>query len=188
MATTLTPNRFHDEFGTPKGRAVTKLRDYMTAYVQEFIRNSPFVIMATSDVDGRCDTSPKGGKPGFVRLLDERHLLLPDVAGNKLFQSYSNMDGNPHVGLLFFIPGVNDTVRVNGRVTIVDKAELERRNIEMSLYNSDDNSKHLQGILISVEEAYGHCPRALKFSQLWDVEQIQANQANRPVSDRPYDS
>jgi hypothetical protein len=188
MTATVAPNRFHEKFGTPKGRAVTKLKAYMTSYVQEFIRHSPFVIMATSNRDGRCDTSPKGGKPGFVRVLDERHLLLPDVAGNKLFQSYANMDENPCVGLLFFIPGVDDTVRVNGTVTMVDKDELERRNIEMSLYNPDDNARHLQGILIEVEEAYGHCPRALKFSQLWNVEQIQANQTHRPVSDRPVDS
>jgi PPOX class probable FMN-dependent enzyme len=188
MTTAVTPNRFADTFGYPQGRAVTKLKDYMTPYVQEFIRHAPFAIMATSDSDGRCDTSPKGGKPGFVRVLDERHLLLPDVAGNKLFQSYQNIDSNPHVGLLFFIPGVNDTVRVNGIASIIDKAELERRNIAMSLYNPDDNARHLQGLLITVEEAYGHCPRALKFSQLWDVGTIQANQARRPVSDRPYDS
>lgn len=190
MATTITPtpNRFQAQFGTPSGRAVTKLRDYMTPYVQDFIRHSPFVVMATSDQAGRCDTSPKGGKPGFVYVVDDRHLLLPDVAGNKLFQSYGNMDSNPHVGLLFFIPGVNDTVRVNGKVTIVDKEALAQRHIDMALYNPDDNARHLQGILIEVEEAYGHCPRAFKFSQLWDVEQIQAHQANRPISDRPYDS
>ena len=186
--TTVAPNRFADVFGYPKGRAVTKLKDYMTPYVQAFIRQAPFVIMATSDADGRCDASPKGGKPGFVRVLDERHLLLPDVAGNKLFQSYQNMDGNPYVGLLFFIPGINDTVRVNGKVSIVDKQELERRNIAMSLYNPDDNARHLQGILIEVEESYGHCPRALKFSQLWDVEAIAANQAERPVPNRADDS
>jgi uncharacterized protein len=188
MTTTVAPNRFADTFGYPQGRAVTKLRDYMTPYVQEFIRLAPFVIMATSDSDGRCDASPKGGKPGFVQVLDDRHLLLPDVAGNKLFQSYQNVDGNPHVGLLFFIPGVNDTVRVNGTATVIDQAELEQRQIPMALYNPDEKAKHLQGLLITVEEAYGHCPRALKFSQLWDVDTIQANQAQRPVSDRPYDS
>jgi hypothetical protein len=186
--TTVAPNRFADTFGYPQGRAVTKLRDYMTLYVQEFIRLAPFVIMATSDSDGRCDASPKGGKPGFVKVLDERHLLLPDVAGNKLFQSYQNVDSNPHVGLLFFIPGVNDTVRVNGAASIIDQAELEQRQITMALYNPDEKAQHLQGLLITVEEAYGHCPRALKFSQLWDVDTIQANQAQRPVSDRPYDS
>jgi len=190
MAITVTPNRFADMFGypNPTGRAVTKLKDYMTSYVQEFIQHAPFVIMATGDAEGRCDASPKGGKPGFVRVLDERHLLLPDVAGNKLFQSYQNVDTNPHVGLLFFIPGVNDTVRVNGTAAIVDKQALERRNIALSLYEPDENAKHLQGLLITVEEAYGHCPRALKFSRLWDVEMIQAHQTNRPISDRPYDS
>ena len=190
MATTITPthNRFHNQFGTPSGRAVTKLRDHMTDYVQDFIQQSPFVVMATSNQAGHCDASPKGGQPGFVRVLDDRHLLLPDVAGNKLFQSYSNMDGNPHVGLLFFIPGINATVRVNGKIVMITKEELEQRQIDMSLYNPDDNARHLQGILIEVEESYGHCPRAFKFSQLWNIEQIQTNQTHRPVSDRPSDS
>ena len=70
--------------------------------------------MATCSPEGRCDASPKGGHPGFVRILDDRHLLVPDVAGNKLFQSYQNMDQNAHVGLIFFIPGISEVVRVNG--------------------------------------------------------------------------
>lgn len=185
---TVAPNRFADMFGYPKGRAVTKLKDFMTPFVQEFIQHSPFCVLSTSDSAGRCDASPKGGKPGFVRVLDERHLLVPDVAGNKLFQSYQNMDSNPHVALLFFIPGVNETVRVNGKATIVDRLELERLNVALSLHYTDENSKLLQGILIEVEEAYAHCPRALKFSNLWDVETISAHQAERPISDRPYDS
>ncbi len=190
MAIAVKPNRFAEKFGypNPEGRAVTKVKDYMTAYVQDFVRKAPFMIMATSDAAGHCDASPKGGQPGFVKVLDARHLLVPDVAGNKLFQSYQNLDTNPHVGLLFFIPGVNDTVRVNGRVTIVDKDALEQQNIALALYNPDDNAKHLQGIIVEVQEAYGHCPRALKFSQLWDVETIQHNQGQRPVSDRPFDS
>jgi uncharacterized protein len=190
MTTAIKPNRFGETFGypDPNGRAVLKLRDSMTPYVQDFIRQSPFMIMASSDADGHCDASPKGGQPGFVKVLDERHVLIPDVAGNKLFQSYQNFEANPHVGLLFFIPGVNDTVRVNGRVTIVDKEALAQQNIALSLYNPDDNSRHLQGIIVEVDEAYGHCPRALKFSQLWDVEVIQKHQAQRPVSNRPFNS
>jgi len=190
MAIAVKPNRFAEKFGypNPNGRAVTKVKDYMTSYVQDFIRHAPFMIMATGDEAGHCDASPKGGQPGFVKVLDERHLLVPDVAGNKLFQSYQNLDTNPHVGLLFLIPGVNDTVRVNGTVRIVDKDELEEQNLTLSLYNPDDNAKHLQGLVVEVEEAYGHCPRALKFSQLWDIDTIQANQEHRPVSDRPFDS
>ena len=185
---TVTGNRFTDEFGYPKGRVTTKVKPYMTDYVQEFIRHCPFAVMATSDASGQCDSSPKGGRPGFVRVLDEKHLLFPDVAGNKLFQSYQNVEANPHIGLLFMIPGVNDTVRVNGKATIVDKQELDRQNIELSLYEHDDNSKHLQGMLIEVTESYGHCPRAFKFSQIWDTEVIAANQARRPLPERDTSS
>jgi hypothetical protein len=181
---TVACNRFAEAFGYPAGRAATKVKDYMTEYVQEFIKNSPFAVMATSDSEGHCDASPKGGKPGFVKVLDERRLLFPDVAGNKLFQSYQNLDANPQVGLVFMIPGVNDTVRVNGRVTIVDKEELDKLDVEVSLYEIDDRSHHLQGIIIEVEESYGHCPRAYTFSHLWDVETIAAHQAKRPIPDR----
>ena len=91
------------------------------------------------------------------------------------------MDANPHVGLIFLIPGVNDTVRVNGRVTIVDQEELNRKDVEVSLYEPDERGYHLQGIIIEVDEAYGHCPRALHFSQFWNTETIEEHTANRPV-------
>ena len=181
-------NRFTEQFGHPNERVATKVKSHMTAYVQEFIRCAPFAVMATSDRDGRCDASPKGGRPGFVQVLDDSHLLFPDVAGNRLFQSYQNMDSNPHIGLVFFIPGVNDTVRVNGKVIIVDQEALNQRKIEVSLHNPDDRAKYLQGIVIEVEESYGHCPRALQFSQLWDAQEILSNQANRPISVRPTSS
>ncbi len=181
-------SRFHSQFGFPSGRAVTKLKGHLPPWIQEFVRNAPFAVMATTDSQGNCDASPKGGKPGFVKVLDEKHLLFPDVAGNKLFQSYQNVDGNPHVGLIFFIPGVNDTVRVNGRATVVSKDELERQNIELSLYELDDNSKHLQGMLVEVDEAYSHCPRALKFSKLWDTEEISKNLNNSPLPMRDDDN
>ncbi len=175
---------FNGQFGPPSERAVKKLKGHLTPWVQEFVQNAPFVIMATADADGRCDASPKGGKPGFVKVIDDRRLLLPDVAGNKLFQSYQNLETNPYVGLIFFIPGLNDTVRVNGRASVVSKDELDRRNIELSLYETDDNSRHLQGLLVEVEESYSHCPRALKFSRLWDAEEIGSNKANSPVGER----
>lgn len=177
-------SRFNGQFGPPSERAVKKLKGHLTPWVQEFVRHAPFVVMATADPEGRCDASPKGGKPGFVKVLDENRLLLPDVAGNKLFQSYQNLDGNPYVGLIFFIPGLNDTVRINGRASIVGKGELDQQNIELSLYETDDNSRHLQGLLIEVEESYSHCPRALKFSKLWDPAEITQNRANPPITDR----
>ena len=161
-ATTIVQNdsRFNDQFGEMSPRAKEKVKGEMSDFVQKFIAASPFAVMASADPDGNCDASPKGGKAGFVKVIDSTRLLLPDVAGNRLFQSYQNMDTNPHVGLLFMIPGINDTV-------------------------TDDNSKHLQGIIINVEESYTHCPRAYNFAKLWDAEQITENQTNRPIPLRP---
>ena len=178
-------NRFTDVFGLPKETTAAKVKDHLSPYVQEFIKASPFAVMATSGSDGQADASPKGGKPGFVKVLDERHLLFPDIAGNKLFQSYLNVDVNPKIGLVFFIPGLDDTVRVNGAVIIVSKEELERQNLEVALYELDDRSLHLQGMLVEVVEAYTHCPRALTFSHLWDTGNIQTNQETRPIMVKP---
>ena len=168
-------NPFNQQFGHPTERAANKVKDALPEPVKDFIRQSPFIVMATSNREGWCDASPKGGMPGFVKILDERHLLIPDIAGNKLFQSYLNMSDNPRVGLVFFIPGCPDVARVNGKVTIVSAEEVKRLEVEAAVHNPDDRTVVLQGILIEVEEAYGHCPRALNFGRVWDVERIQAN-------------
>ncbi len=170
-------NIFREQFGEPADRTKAKVRPYMIEWVQEFIRQSPFAILSSSSATGQCDASPKGGKPGFVKVLDEYHLLIPDVAGNRLFQSYENLASNPQVGLLFFIPGQNCTARVNGTVEIVDKEKLAAMNVQMEIFNPDDHAKIWQALLLTVDEAYSHCPRALKFSNLWDVETIARNQA-----------
>ncbi|MCB0187650.1 MAG: pyridoxamine 5'-phosphate oxidase family protein, partial [Caldilineaceae bacterium] len=88
-------NLFQAQFGKPSGRAATKVVPYMDEWVQTYIRNAPFAVLSTSNGEGHCDASPKGGKPGFVKVLDETHLLIPDVAGNRLFQSYDNVSRNP---------------------------------------------------------------------------------------------
>ena len=172
---TVFDNSFTRQFGFPKGRSTTKVKGYLMENEKDFIRESPFLVMATSGVDGSCDASPKGGKPGFVKVLDDSTLLVPDVAGNRLFQSYLNISENPNVGLVFFIPGVRETVRVNGRVKIVSNEELSRLEIDLEVHNPDDNSSVLQGMVVEIEEAYGHCPRALAFSEFWDGQQIDAN-------------
>ena len=174
-------NRFQAQFGPPSERVREKVRDRMEQPIQEFIRHAPFAVMATSNERGECDASPKGGTPGFVRVVDERHLLLPDVKGNRLFQSYENIDANGRVGLIFFIPGVNKTARVNGIAQVVDAEEMARRSVELSVYDPDENAQMLQGLLIEVEEAYLHCPRALNFSSLWDTETIDNNRRESPV-------
>ena len=135
--------------------------------------------MATSNAKGECDASPKGGLPGFVKVLNDRQLFIPDVAGNKLFHGYGNLETNPRVGLVFFIPGHNNTVRINGRVKVIDRDELNDVQLEVS--NPDERAEILQGLLLDVEESYSHCPRALKFSNLWDVNLIAKNIARPPV-------
>ena len=165
-------NRFTRSHGKPRERTVAKVKGYMTDEVKEFIEKAPFVVMATSDGQGHCDASPKGGKPVYIKIVDDSHILVPDVAGNRLFQSYQNMNENPHVGLVFLIPGRDDTVRVNGRVRIVMDDELDKMEVELAVKFRDDNSKLLQGILVEVEESYTHCPRAFKFAGLWDVDEI----------------
>ena len=120
-------NKYTKAFGLPIERVQNKTKDFLTGPIKDSIAESPVLVMATSSSDGRCDASPKGGKPGFVRVLDDAHLLVPDVAGNKLFQSYQNMDENPHVGLIFFIPGLSDVVRVNGKVVQVTREELDKK-------------------------------------------------------------
>lgn len=171
-------NRFTQAFGMPAERIQTKTRPYLTDPIKAFIAESPMLVMATSDREGRCDASPKGGKPGFVHVLDDHHLLVPDVSGNKLFQSYLNMDQNPHVGLLFFIPGLSEVVRVNGRVTIVSKVELDLRGVDGARHDPDESRDVVQGIVVEVEEAYTHCPRALNYSRLWDPDEIVSRQAS----------
>ena len=171
-------NRFTQAFGFPLDRIATKVKDYLPDPIKQFIRESPFCVMATADPEGHCDASPKGGRPGFVRILDDRHLLVPDVSGNKLFQSYQNVDANPHVGLLFLIPGISEVVRVNGRASIVSRDEVDEYGAAELHQNPDGPRDVLQGMVLEVEEAYGHCPRALNYSQLWNTDRIAERKAS----------
>ncbi|MDH3498789.1 MAG: pyridoxamine 5'-phosphate oxidase family protein [Acidimicrobiia bacterium] len=183
--TTTSTNRFQDTHGQPNPTVVGKIRDHMHPWIQEFIEHAPFVVVASADGDGNCDASPKGGKPGFVKVLDDRHVLVPDVRGNNLFQSYGNIDSNPHVGLIFLIPGVNQTARVNGRAEVVDLEAVRSRGLTIDVFDPDENAALRQGMLVSVDEAYGQCPRSINFARLWDTDTIAANQVERPISPRP---
>ena len=166
-------NTFTRAFGAPAEKIQVKINTRLTDPIRAFIAESPFMVMATSDSAGRCDASPKGGKPGFVRVLDDEHLLVPDVMGNKLFQGYLNMEQNPQVGLTFFIPGLPEVVRVNGRVERVGRESLDQQGVEDEVKSALGDRGVIQGIVVSIEEAYTHCPRALTYSNLWDPEVIE---------------
>ena len=163
------------DLGGPHPRAATKVRNHLEPYVRAFIERAPFAVMATSSANGDCDASPKGGKPGFVKVLDERTLLIPDIGGNRLFQSYANLESNPKLGLVFMIPGMEITARVNGRVEVLDADEIEARGVRAEVSNPDANSGLVQGLRLTIDEAYLHCPRSMRFSELWDTAAIEAN-------------
>ena len=165
------------ELGGAHPAASTKVKQYLEPFVQAFIRRSPFAVMASSNAKGDCDASPKGGLPGFIKVVDERTLLIPDVGGNRLFQSFQNFESNAKAGLVFMIPGMDVTVRVNGRVRVVEPAELEVMGLEPETRFSDANSRLVQGLMLMVDEAYFHCPRSFKFADLWNTETITANKS-----------
>ena len=165
------------ELGGAHPVAAKKVKDHLEPYVQAFIRHAPFAVMSSSNANGDCDASPKGGHPGFVKIVDDRTLLIPDVGGNRLFQSYQNFESNPKAGFLFMIPGMDVTVRVNGRVRVIEPDELGKRGIAPELSNPDGNSRLVQGLLLHVDEAYFHCPRSFQFAELWNTETIAANRS-----------
>jgi uncharacterized protein len=149
--------------GGPTPLVAAKIADRLNDLTRQFVERAPFICVATARPDGGLDVSPRGDPPGFVRILDERTLLLPDRPGNKIADTLTNLLQDSRIALLFLIPGVGDTFRVNGSATIVDDEEL--------LAGSEvDGKAPALGILVHVEEAYTQCPKALIRSDLWNPE------------------
>lgn len=154
-------------YARPAKRVIDKVTDFITRPGRDFIAASPFLILATAGDDG-VDCSPKGDAPGFVQLLDDRTLLIPDRPGNNRIDGMKNIIANPKVGIIFMVPGANETYRVNGRAEIsVDPALLAR-------CRAHDKPPRAV-IVVTVEEAFSHCPKALVRSDLWS-----ATAAGRP--------
>lgn len=149
--------------GTPTELVLTKIADRLNELTRQFVERSPFVCVATARPDGGLDVSPRGDPPGFVRILDERTLLLPDRPGNRIADTLTNLLEDPRIALLFLIPGVGDTFRVNGRARIVDDPELLTP-------SAVDGKVPRLGLLVSIEEAYIQCSKALIRSDLWNPE------------------
>lgn len=147
-------------FATPGRLAVLKQLDRLDHNCRRFIELSPFLCLATSRQDGLADNSPRGDAPGFVQVLDERTLLIPDRPGNNRLDSMANIIHNPNVGLLFFIPGVTETLRVNGRARLITSVDLLAR------FEVRGRAPKV-AILVEVAEAFLHCSKALIRSRLW---------------------
>jgi uncharacterized protein len=155
--------QLRDVYPPPKARSVEKEVDYLDVHCRRFLELSPLVLVATADRAGNCDVSPKGGPAGFVRVLDDRRFLIPDATGNRRLDSFQNMLANPRVGTLFLIPGMRETLRINGRVELtidpdlLDGLETGGRPAKLAL-------------IVTVDTAYLHCAKALIRSKLWQTD------------------
>ena len=154
------PASLRARYPPPLERAVLKTLTRLDSHMRAFIALSPFVCLGTSDASG-ADVTPRGDAPGFVRVSDDTTLLIPDWPGNNRLDSLTNLLSNPCIGLLFLIPGVNETLRVNGEATITDEPSL--------LASWDVGGKRPRAaVRVTVHEAYLHCGKALIRSRLWD--------------------
>jgi len=155
--------RLREVYGAPSERSLKKQLNRLDKHCRDFIAQSPFLVIASADRSGRCDASPKGDAPGFVRVIDDETLLIPDRLGNNRVDTLGNLVARPGVGLIFFVPGINETLRVNGRARVTtDPALLEPLAVNGKVPRS--------GILVTAEEIYFHCGKALIRSDLWNPE------------------
>lgn len=161
MARIATVDELRNRYGVPHERAVLKETTRLHRHHVRFIELSPFLAISTTGADGHGDVSPRGEKPGFVHVLDDATLAIPDRPGNNRLDTLSNIVTNPAVGLMFMIPGVNDLLRVNGDAELRDDDDLK------SLFVVGERAPKLV-IVVHVKEAYLHCPKALMRSALWD--------------------
>jgi len=155
-----TQEELRELYGWPKGRAKIKCLDKLEKHAINLIAHSPFFVMSTYDNSGRSDASPRGGKPGFVKVIDDQTLLFPDSKGNNRVDSLVNIVETGRIGCLFLIPGIDETLRINGAAMIVN----DKRYIDMF---SDEQNPPLTCLKIKVEEMFLHCAKALMRSALW---------------------
>jgi len=160
MTTIATREELRDCYPQPLERSLRKSLTALDAHMRRFISLSPFLCLGTSSAGG-SDVTPRGDAPGFVHVLDDTTLLIPDWPGNNRLDSLTNVVANPNVGVLFFVPGVNETLRINGVAEItMEPAFVERWTV---------NGKHPRSAMrIAVREAYLHCAKALIRSKLWE--------------------
>lgn len=163
MARITTREALRQHYREATGRAVDKQLDHLENHCRRFIELSPFMLIGSTGPDGRGDVTPRGEAPGFVHVLDDKRLAIPDRPGNNRLDTLTNLLTNPAVGLLFLIPGVDETLRINGQAAIHDDEDLRAR--------FEVNGRLPATVLVvTVDEAYLHCAKALMRSRLWDPE------------------
>ncbi|GAA2544707.1 MSMEG_1061 family FMN-dependent PPOX-type flavoprotein [Pseudonocardia hydrocarbonoxydans] len=156
-----TPEELAAHYRPASELVARKKIDHVDEGAAALIAASPFVLLATSGADGRCTVSPRGGEPGFVRVLDPHRLAVPDYAGNNLLDSAHHLLANPHVGLMFVLPGRAEILRVEGRAVLtVDDAVLDGA--------ADQGRRPVAAIGVTVESVFVHCAASLRRAGLWE--------------------
>ena len=153
-------------FAATHDLAIQKMQNTLDKHAQAFIARSPFLCIGTQNLAGKADVSPRGDPVGFVKILDQHTLAIPDRPGNNRLDTQTNILANPSVGLLFIIPGFDDTLRVNGQATLVTDPEL------LASMNVNDRIPKL-AIVVKVTEAFLHCAKAFRRSHLWEPDHFQ---------------
>ena len=174
-------------YDEPVGISLDKELDRLDQHCRDFLALSPFMVIGTADANGHGDLSPKGDRPGFVQVLDDSHLLIPDRPGNNRLDTMQNLIDNPQVATIFFVPGVKETLRIAGRATVVSDGDvMQRFEVNGKLPKS--------ALLLEVREVFMHCAKALARSKLWEDDykversalpryaQILADHANQRLS------
>jgi PPOX class probable FMN-dependent enzyme len=166
-----TEDALRERYGFAPGPPRRKVIDHVDEGAAEFMAASPFFVLATSSDTG-CDASPRGGHPGFVKVLDPHRIAFADLSGNRLLDSFTNLVHQPAVGMLFMIPGMDETLRINGRASLTVDPEV------LELVRIDDRPAKV-AVGVDVDEVYIHCAKAYRRGGVWDAESWLA------VDDRP---
>ncbi|MDO5970995.1 pyridoxamine 5'-phosphate oxidase family protein [Flavivirga aquimarina] len=156
-----TEAQLRDLYGFPSGRSKNKVLTTLEKHAIHFIEKSSFLVMSTCNIENKLDASPRGGTPGFVKVLNKNEIVIPDAKGNNITDSLSNILETGTVGLLFLIPGIDETLRVNGR------AFISKDDRYLELFASDKNQPKAC-VVVTIEELFLHCAKAFMRSKLWD--------------------
>ncbi|NEA24273.1 pyridoxamine 5'-phosphate oxidase family protein [Actinomadura bangladeshensis] len=157
------PEELRELLGAPMRRAIDKERVTLHAWDREWLARTPLCLISTSDADGNCDVSPKGDPPGFVHVIDDTTIAIPDRPGNRRADGFMNVLSNPHVGLIFLIPGRGETLRINGRATLVREAPFFDEMIVKG-------NRPALALIVDIEQIFFHCAKALMRSKVWKPE------------------
>jgi PPOX class probable FMN-dependent enzyme len=161
MAEITSEAQLRELLGAPAAAALAKERNALHEFDREWLAASPFCLLATSGADGSCDVSPKGDPPGFTLVLDDSTVALPERAGNRRADGYRNILANPHVGLIYLLPGRTDTLRINGRARLVTDGDLLDRMVVKG-------HRPVLAVVVEIDQVFHHCSKAFLRSQLWD--------------------